>query len=750
MIRKLGPDSGITEKSSIKKKGKLDELKCILKSIPTTIHIILLSETWIASEDQASQLQIENYKHYYNFRTDARGGGVSAYVHNNLKHRLIESTYQGGNNYLWVHIEQCAVDIGLLYKPGDTNFEQFIKDYDSQLQQRKRSIVFGDFNINLLENNKRLTEYKQIIQESGHRLLNKIHKSHCTRDSTTKKSIIDHVSTNLKTNNFNVAIINSSFSDHKNIYVQLNKFKTPNKIRTTYESIDYTKLYRSLDSTQLINSIKNYTELENLIKQHFIDCKETKTKILNNIRDDWINKDIIDGISQRNFLWTQYKNNPSNEYIKTKFYSKRTEIAELIQSTKDLYYYKLFTNNTKNPKKTWTLVNKLCMNKTNQSCAPSKIKVESKIISDIKDICNVFDKYFATIGSLLAKKIPTQYHNILHPIHTINEHNNHELKTFKPCSSSEIERLIGDLDSNASTGIDKISTKALKCLCSSISKSLAHCFNKLMSEGIFPDSLKIAKITPIHKSGSLLDPENYRPISVLPVLSKILEKLIHNRLVTYLDSFDFISERQYGFRARSNTTAATVDLVTKIRQNLDRKNIALGVFIDLKKAFDTVSHKLLLQKLKNIGVKSAVLEMLKSYLTNRLQVVKIGDIQSSALPVTCGVPQGSILGPLLFFIYVNDIATLKLNGHLTLYADDTCLFYFGSNINDIIAQAQQDLDVLHKWFNHNLLTINASKTCYIEMKDEIMARKLRLCPDHDFQHGQRRRQVLNQGERENS
>ena len=155
----------------------------------------MLSETWITSEDQASQLQIENYTHYYNFRTDVRGGGVSAYVHNNLQHSLIESTYRGGNNYLWVHIEQCAVDVGLVYKPGDTNFEQFISDYDIQLQQRKRSIVFGDFNINLLENNKQLTKYKQILYESGYRLLNKINKTFCTRDSTTKKSIRDHVST---------------------------------------------------------------------------------------------------------------------------------------------------------------------------------------------------------------------------------------------------------------------------------------------------------------------------------------------------------------------------------------------------------------------------------------------------------------------------------------------------------------------------------------------------------------------------
>lgn len=255
---------------------------------------------------------------------------------------------------------------------------------------------------------------------------------------------------------------------------------------------------------------------------------------------------------------------------------------------------------------------------------------------------------------------------------------------------------------------------------------MANCFNKLMSDGVFPDSLKIAKVTPIYKSGTKTDPGNYRPISVLPVISKIFEKILHKRLLNYLNSFDFLTERQYGFRAKNNTTAATIDLIAKVRDNIDRKNVALGVFIDLKKAFDTVSHKLLLEKLENIGIKGNALQIFKSYLTNRLQIVKIDNIESKALPITYGVPQGSILGPLLFLIYINNITELGLHGHLTLYADDTCLFYFGANIHDAILRAQKDLNVLHEWFKHNLLTINISKTSYI-----IFKAKNKIIPLHD-------------------
>ncbi|KAL0811210.1 hypothetical protein ABMA28_009640 [Loxostege sticticalis] len=210
-----------------------------------------------------------------------------------------------------------------------------------------------------------------------------------------------------------------------------------------------------------------------------------------------------------------------------------------------------------------------------------------------------------------------------------------------PCNLDEVNKIIDSLDSNSSIGLDGISTKSIKCLKDIILRDLVTCFNKLLSEGHFPDTLKMAKVSPIYKSGSKSDVGNYRPISVLP----------------HLHSINFISDRQYGFRQKSNTLTATIDLVTKIKLNIDAKKLVLGVFIDLKKAFDT------------------------SYLTNRCQVVKIGNTQSGPLPITCGVPQGSILGPLLFLIYVNNIDDIGLKGQLSLYADDTCLFYFGTNLN---------------------------------------------------------------------
>lgn len=688
----------------------------------------MLTETWIQNENQISQLQLANYTHYYNYRTDTRGGGVSIFIHNNLKHNLIESIYQDGINYLWIQVEKLAIDIGIIYNPGKTNLEKFLETYETQLRLRKRAIVFGDFNIDLLTKNNVSIKYKQVIRESGYKLLNKINKAHCTRDSVTKKSILDHVCTNIRDESLNLTIINSSFSDHKQIYLQFDKIKPPRKLRLNYKVIDYKKLYTLTEACGISNLTNSYNELELKLNNCIEESKSTKTKILNTPQADWINNDIITAIKQRNHLWIKHKKNQENKSLEIEFKQKRKEVAKLIKNTKKSYYYRLFSNSANKPKKTWTLINNLANNKTQKDIAPAKLILNSKVITKTDEICQIFNKYFATVGPLLADEILSTHVNTTKSSSPPKQGKikNNEFSNFTPCTPNEIIKIINDLDTNTSSGIDKINTKSIKCIQNLISEKLALCFNKLMADGDFPESLKIAKVTPVYKSGNKSDPGNYRPISVLPVISKILEKILYCRLVKYLDSFNFLSERQYGFKAKSNTTAATLDLTTKIKSNIDKKNIVLGIFIDLKKAFDTVSHKLLLQKLEHIGIKGSALKILTSYLTNRSQVVKIGDFQSDALPITCGVPQGSILGPLLFLIYINSIAKLKLHGHVTLYADDTCLFYFGANIHELIRLAQEDLNILFDWFQKNLLTVNINKTCYI-----IFKAKNKHVPSHE-------------------
>jgi hypothetical protein len=411
------------------------------------------------------------------------------------------------------------------------------------------------------------------------------------------------------------------------------------------------------------------------------------------------------------------KKDSQNEELQSKFKSERNATTILINKTKNKYYYDCFEKCKRCPKEMWNLINTLSKNKNKSNCASPNLSTPNGIITDTKEICEYFNYFFATIGPKLANKIPAKYHGGSSTnSKTPTIHSDCLLADLLPCSEEEVSNIINNLDQNCSSGIDQISTKSIKCIKRFIVPKLTQCINFCLANGTFPDALKVAKVTPIYKSGNRSDPGNYRPVSVLPVMSKIFEKIIYNRLNNYLTQFNFLYDRQYGFRSQSSTLSATIDLVTKIKLNIDAKNICLGIFIDLKKAFDTVCHPILLEKLRNIGVTDNAHKIFESYLSNRVQIVKINDIVSSPQPITCGVPQGSIIGPLLFLTYINDISELRLNGEVSLFADDTSIFYFGSTVDEIQKKAQEDLNTLHSWFQRNLLTINVSKTSYIIFK----------------------------------
>lgn len=603
-----------------------------------------------------------------------------------------------------------------MYRPGHTNLNDFLSNYEEQLLQKTRTIVFGDTNINLLHTDSTTRRYKEMITESGYKIVNKIKPEYCTRETTTTKTIIDHISTNLKDSYFHMAIIESSLSDHKNIYLELKRTLPPKKQRVQYEATDFKKLYEIVKSSKISDIIYDYQSLEQFINKVNIETKIKRYKTINEPQKEWINRHIITGITERNELWSNLKKNPTNNQLEIDFKTKRDEICTLIKNTKDAYFYGEFTKCARKPKKIWKLINTLTNNKILTLCAPPNLISESGVVvKDPVEICEMFNTFFVNIGTQLANQIPSQFNcNNIYTLPKLHDDNrSSELSFFSLCSVQEVSKIIDNLDPNTSTGIDGISTKTLKCIKNLIICKLTDCMNQLLNEGQFPKSLKVAKVTPIHKTGDKSNPGNYRPVSVLPTLSKILEKIIYKRLDDYLTKINFIYDQQYGFRPKSNTLGATIDLISTIKTKIDQRQLALGVFIDLKKAFDTISHSLLLNKLESIGITGTVYKMLQSYLSDRYQIVKMGTHQSSPQLLTCGVPQGSILGPLLFLLYVNNIHQAGLQGHLTLYADDTCLFYFGRNINDIMKVAQDDLNILHKWFQSNLLTVNISKTSYI-------------------------------------
>jgi hypothetical protein len=359
-------------------------------------------------------------------------------------------------------------------------------------------------------------------------------------------------------------------------------------------------------------------------------------------------------------------------------------------------------------------VNKIVYNKpkTNTNSIPESIKnVEThEIISDSKEILEYFNKYFCEIGEKLASSIP----------HTNNEYNTEHENNSSNCyfyktNKTEVLNVISELNSDASSGHDGISCKLYKYCKNELCQPIAQLVNLCLKEGIFPDILKIGKVTAIHKSGDKTNPLNYRPITVLPILSKILEKIILSRLNSYLTSINFISPAQYGFCTASSTEAACITLLNDIQKGLDaKKNIQVALmFIDLSKAFDTVPHNILLSKMLKLGIKNKNLLLFESYLKHRIQFMKNNNLCSENRVVICGVPQGAILSPTLFNIFINDIASLPLRGRIILYADDICLKYEGCNATDMVKFMEKDLVILDNWFKANKLSLNIKKTKFM-------------------------------------
>ena len=281
---------------------------------------------------------------------------------------------------------------------------------------------------------------------------------------------------------------------------------------------------------------------------------------------------------------------------------------------------------------------------------------------------------------------------------------------LKEVDPGEVLDLLRKLDPTKSADIYGISPKFIKLSALELHLKLTQLFNLSFKLGKFPNLLKLAKIIPIFKAGSKMEMGNYRPISLLPIFGKILEKLMHSRLYSFIQNQNILHKNQYGFQRGKSTEQALVDIQSKIVTAFEQKETPCCIFLDFAKAFDTVNHNILLSKLNHYGIRGNTLDWLKSYLTDRKQCVSIGNTNSSTLPIDIGVPQGSVLGPLLFLLYINDINSSSDILKFQLFADDTCIFFSHKNISIIENTLNSELNKVHNWLVANKLSLNVAKS----------------------------------------
>lgn len=362
-------------------------------------------------------------------------------------------------------------------------------------------------------------------------------------------------------------------------------------------------------------------------------------------------------------------------------------------------------SNQADSKATWNVIKTITNSKKVKESAKNLLLCDNTASS-----LNAVNSHFVSVGKNLAARFPQpSYANLPKSHSKIPVHSN--TLALLPVDESEVEGIILSLKSNCAVGWDGISSEVLKQSCDNLTPPITHICNISISNGTFPNFMKKAVVHPIYKNGDKKLVNNYRPISVLTTLSKILERILNNCLTNFLNRFNIISKNQYGFRPDVSTEDAVIELTQTVTDNLDKKLKCYGIFLDLSKAFDTVSLPILISKLEHIGVRGLPLSIFKDYLKNRTQCVKIGENCSEDESIEFGVPQGSILGPTLFLIYVNELCTMQFtNCHILAYADDTVLLASGKDWPNAKKNAEAALRRVMLWLSSNLLTLNIDKT----------------------------------------
>ena len=376
-------------------------------------------------------------------------------------------------------------------------------------------------------------------------------------------------------------------------------------------------------------------------------------------------------------------------------------LSTILKQSKTNYYNHYFETNWNSIKNTWKGLKSILNIKNISAKIPKTLNVDGTTISNPMEISDIFNNYFSSIATKTKLNI-----SFSHKHFSDFPKNRSNISFFvSPTDKTEIEDVISSLDSNRSVGPNSIPTKILKFRKDDISSQLSEIFTTSFSSGVFPSILKTAKVIPVHKKDSKLDFSNYRPISLLSNIEKFLERLMYNRMYKFFSDNNLIYSLQFGFRQKYSTVHALISLTENVIKNLDEGNIGCSIFVDLQKAFDTVEHDILLSKLEHYGIRGLANEWFKSYLSNRKHYVSINGYDSNLADVKFRVLQGSVLGPLFFLIYINDLNQALKFCKVHHFADDTNLIHFSKSVYRLNKYVNLDLKNLTYWLNSNRISL---------------------------------------------
>ena len=700
-------------RSLAKNFGKLEDFVSRHNNIP----IIALQEIWTPHLPP----QLKGYSTLINCQRKSKGGGgVGFYIKEPLIYTIVPSPFIEGV------LETLCLDIQLsktrtvrvvnIYRPPNVSPVPLINTVpDLPLASTHRNIVLGDMNIDILDVRK--NGLIEVFAERG--LGSRIDIP--TRFFKKSATCIDHIYTDIKS--ATAFVYENDISDHYTTCITLNNKATKTKsLPETYRSPlhddrsleylrDYLKAYGKSTKWKEVLSCKTpkaFDIFETILKEAIQICCPTVLKNRSKIPiNPWFSPDLIKRRSEKEKLHRKARTNKSDENWEA-YRTINKQYNKECRKAKNDYYAEQIDFAKDNGKKLWALTNEITGRPTKKSKNGSIGPIEG-CSNDIENATKI-NTFFATVAANLKDKIKKPKYSFKHYLPPKDEKT--EELVLRKISKEKVEKIIENMKNKTSFSHDTMSNKQLKFIKEEILVPLTHLINISIECSYVPKAWKTAKMVPIFKSGDPSQPTNYRPISLLPTMSKVLERAVCNQVYGYFERHNKLYNLQFGYRHGFSTEGLLLKILDYITKQRNANKHVLNVFIDLRKAFDTVPYNILFDKLQHYGLACSVVDWFRSYLSERRMYTKVADSESGLEDILCGVPQGSILGPLLFIIFINDLPhSTKLI--TALYCDDTTFAHHSDDLDTLFRETNEMLLTAEDWFNANFLSLHPGKTRFM-------------------------------------
>ena len=686
---------------------KINELQLLcLTECP---DIVCVTESWLSGDISDCEIEIPGYL-LCRLDRNRHGGGLITYFKNTMDYKCILS---GPDNLelsvFLLHNKNCKLCLGLLYRPPSSPVSVFdslcniLSSLDPSLLSH--FVLLGDFNIDLCNSHHHLYSKLQC-------LLSMFSLSQVVTEPThfgpSGKSLIDLVLLSQPSQLLRCSTIPPlGNSDHYGIFIAL-KWRVFSKRSASnsrsiwrYKYADFERACFLLDAINWDYLLPNDANSAwNTWKSIFLDIMEEcipRAVIRARHNLPWLDKSIVQAMKHRNRLYKAQKST-NNTSTSQQYVRARNKVTTMMRRAKRNFFLNLKHANSRD---FWKAMKYL---KKKQASIPSLRDSIGNVVTTASEKADVLNSFFVTCFN---QSIPQLSPNNVSYITSSN------CPRELLCKVDNVLEMLCTLDVSKASGPDGISGVMLKSTACSIAPVLTKIFNLSISTGVVPDDWKTSHIVPIPKSKDCAEAKGYRPISLLSICSKILEKHVSQLLSLHLKSSCPLSPNQWGFTAKKSTTTALLSVLHDWHQQLEEKKDVCAVFFDLQKAFDTVPHRLLMGKLESLGFDTYLLKWIHSYLSGRRQCVVLDGVKSTVLPVTSGVPQGSVLGPLLFIIYVDGVQeATAFNSTVVLYADDMVLYRPIQTLEDY-SLLQSDVNEVSNWIEHLSLNFNLGKCTFM-------------------------------------